>query len=74
MPISSRRIPQPKLLPCPFCGSNARDPVRRGVQPGKSPRPVWEIECGEFCVVMRRGTKMDVVRDWNRRVSKNGSR
>lgn len=52
-----------ELKGCPFCGAGARQP--ENIRPGKT--PVWEMSCGMFCRFIRRGTKTEVVTDWNKR-------
>jgi hypothetical protein len=52
-----------ELFPCPFCGASAGKP--ENIRPGKT--PLWQISCAVFCSQIRRGTKGEVIRDWNRR-------
>lgn len=58
-----------ELKPCPFCGAAADKPYREKAPLGKTRRPRWEIDCSCHCVRMVRGSKTEVVKDWNRRVS-----
>ncbi|MGD2065584.1 MAG: hypothetical protein PVI43_00255 [Candidatus Bathyarchaeota archaeon] len=51
------------LLPCPFCGA----PAAPAVNETPTKRPTWRIGCINYCVSMRRGTKRDVIADWNTR-------
>lgn len=55
------------LKPCPFCHSPAEQP--EGMKPisGKTMRPQWNIRCGMYCVTMTRGSRAEVIRDWNTR-------
>ncbi len=50
------------LLHCPFCGGPAKQPHKFNTS-----GTTWIIECNTYCVGMRRGTKQEVVRDWNTR-------
>ena len=52
-----------ELKECPFCGSRATDPEKTNT----SGRNVWETKCVHFCIYMRRSSKKELVRDWNRR-------
>jgi|GEM_PF-2564782 len=54
------------LLSCPFCGMPAVGPELEN--PGKG-RPNWKIRCNQYCVSMRRGSKNEVVADWNTRAA-----
>jgi len=51
------------LLSCPFCGHPAQSPEKENA----TGRAVWMIRCSVYCVSMRRGTKKEVVNDWNTR-------
>lgn len=51
------------LKPCPFCGREPH-PAERESPKG---RPIWIIRCGQFCFSMRRGSKKEVISDWNTR-------
>ena len=59
----------PELKPCPFCGATAADPYKEKPRLGRTMCPVWEISCGWHCVAMRRGSRKEVVADWNKRSS-----
>lgn len=54
------------LLACPFCGGPARGPDNENADGGK---PIWAIHCYQFCIKMRRGSKREVIADWNKRAS-----
>jgi len=49
----------------PFCGAHATQP--QNVTPGK--RLTWEIACAVFCSFLRRGSRAEVIRDWNKRAA-----
>lgn len=51
------------LLPCPFCGHPASEPHKLN----PTGKPTWQINCGEFCISMRRGSRKEVIQDWNTR-------
>jgi hypothetical protein len=51
-----------ELKPCPLCGSNANAPDN--VSTG---RPVWEVECSQYCFSLRRTMKQEAIRAWNTR-------
>ena len=57
-----------ELKPCPFCGAAASPPSKRKLGVGKANRPLWEVECTQFCVSMCRGSRKDVVSGWNKRI------
>lgn len=55
------------LKPCPFCGTAANEPVKEQRRLGSAARPMWEITCAWYCIAMRRGTRRQVIQDWNTR-------
>lgn len=59
----TRRPASTALRPCPFCGAGVNEPINE--TPGK--RPTWAISCTQFCITMRRGSRKQVVTDWNTR-------
>jgi hypothetical protein len=57
-----------ELKPCPFCGAAAEPPYKEKPRLGQTMKPIWEVSCSWHCVAMYRGSRKEVVKDWNKRV------